>query len=103
LLQDFKPVTNSSSYFPIYWKSGKITSKLVTYTMSQICQEFHTMETMLEKIKNPNELRSTNNLVQDERCLEQTRNEIEFKLRIGHSEIWTNIQKVDQFLERAIA
>jgi hypothetical protein len=61
------------------------------------------METMLEKIKNNSNGLSSNELAQDENFLEQARNEIEFKLRIGHSAVWTNIQRMDEFLVRAIA
>jgi hypothetical protein len=71
--------------------------------MSQTCKEFHLMETMLEKIKNNSNGLSSNELAQDENFLEQARNEIEFKLRIGHSAVWTNIQRMDEFLVRAIA
>jgi hypothetical protein len=61
------------------------------------------METMLEKIKNRSKVLSSHELAQDEKFLEQARNEIEFKLRIGHSAVWTNIQRMDEFLVRAIA
>jgi hypothetical protein len=61
------------------------------------------METMLEKIKNNSNGLSSNELAQDEKFLEQARDEIEFKLRIGHSAVWTNIQRMDEFLVRAIA
>jgi hypothetical protein len=71
--------------------------------MSQTCKEFHLMETMLEKIKNNSNGLSSNELAQDEKFLEQARDEIEFKLRIGHSAVWTNIQRMDEFLVRAIA
>jgi hypothetical protein len=71
--------------------------------MSQSCKEFQFMETMLEKIKNRSKVLSSNESVQDEKFLEQARNEIEFKLRIGHSAVWTNIQRMDEFLGRAIA
>jgi hypothetical protein len=71
--------------------------------MSQSCKEFHFMETMLEKIKSQSKGHSSNESVRDAKFLEPARNEIEFKLRIGHSAVWTNIQKMDEFLERAIA
>ena len=71
--------------------------------MSHTCKEFHLMETMLEKIKNNSNGLSSNELAQDEKFLEQARDEIEFKLRIGHSAVWTNIQRMDEFLVRAIA
>ena len=61
------------------------------------------METMLEKIKSQSKGHSSSQLVQDEQFLEPARNEIEFKLQIGHSAVWTNIQRMDEFLKRAIA
>ena len=61
------------------------------------------METMLEKINNNSNGLSSNELAQDEKLLEQARDEIEFKLRIGHSVVWANIQRMDEFLGRAIA
>jgi hypothetical protein len=71
--------------------------------MSQPCKEFHFLEAMLEKINSRSKLLSANELIQDEKFLEQARDEIEFKLRIGHSAVWTNIQRMDEFLGKAIA
>ena len=61
------------------------------------------MEAILEKIENKDESLMSGHPVRDERALADARQELEFKVQIGQSKVWTNILRLDEFLMKANA
>ena len=71
--------------------------------MSHPRTEFRFMEAMLEKIENKDESSTSGHSVRDERALADARQELEFKVQISQSKVWTNILRLDEFLMKANA
>jgi len=71
--------------------------------MSHSCTGFRFMEAILEKIENKDESLMSGHPVRDERALADARQELEFKVQIGQSKVWTNILRLDEFLMKANA
>lgn len=65
--------------------------------------EFRFMEAMLDKIENKDESLMSGHSVRDERALADARQELEFKVQISQSKVWTNILRLDEFLMKANA
>ena len=61
------------------------------------------MEAILEKIESKDESSTSRHSARDDRALADARQELEFKVQIGQSKVWTNILRLDEFLMKANA
>ena len=71
--------------------------------MTQPRTEFQHMETMLEIIEKTDGLKAETQPAAAGVPLDDARQEIEFKLKIGQSPVWASILQLDDFLVKAIA
>ena len=71
--------------------------------MSQTCADFQFMELMLEQIEKTKSSQSDKQLASAVDSLEDARKELQFKLQMGQSTVWTNILQLNDFLDKATA
>ena len=71
--------------------------------MSQPRTEFLFMETMLKQIEKTEDAQGDNQLDAAGSPLEEARKELQFKLQMGQSPVWTSILQLEDFLVKATA
>ena len=71
--------------------------------MSQTCADFQFMELMLEQIEKTKSSQSDKQQASAVDSLEDARKELQFKLQMGQSPVWTNILQLNDFLDKATA
>ncbi len=71
--------------------------------MSQPRTAFQFMETMLKQIEETHDAKSEDLPDAAGPSLEDARQELQFKLQMGQSPVWTSILQLDDFLTKATA